>query len=497
MNSTKAGNGFYAYCLSGLLVLLTYSWPVQAQDNPQPDRDKLTASITHLISGGPASSSLWSIVVRDSSNTPITAINSDMLVRPASNLKLLTSAAILDQLGPDYRFETQMYISGEIRDSTLFGDIHFLGGGDPTIDRHNHNNDPLIVMYAFVQALFEKGIVRVQGDIFGNVSLFDDVPYPRGWEWDDLSYYYAPEISPLSFNGNTVYLKVDSNGPVGSTPGISWFPMNTDFVEFINEQLITPANSRFDEQYRRILGSNVIILRSSVPRGFVETEPLSITNPPMFFMDTFRKFAASQGLEMVGEMHISREKKTWETYTLVHTHYSPPLSEILKSINQDSDNFYTEMLLKYIAAKRYQAIGSTELGLAIVSEFAQSQGMNPSQIRMRDGSGMAPATLITGNNIVQLLYAMQQHAYFETYFQSLAVAGVDARLRNRFHGSPLYRSINGKTGFISGTRSLSGYLKTENDTKVMFSIITNNYVIPTRQIDAIHQQILELIYSHY
>ncbi len=465
--------------------------------NEEIEKLSLQQTISSIIAESTSPNSLWSVVLKDTSYNVLLEINGNSLVRPASNIKLLTSAAILDQLSPDYRLHTDLYIDGEIRDSVLYGDIHFRGGGNPAIDRHTYNEDPLIVMYEFVQALQMAGIERVEGDVFGNVSLFDDIPYPRGWEWDDLSYYYAPEISPLSFNGNTVYLTVDSNRPVGSAPGISWFPMNTDFVEFINEQLITARGSRFNEDYRRILGTNIILLRSTLPQGFAETEPLSITNPPLFFIDTFVKFAATQGLEITGGLITTRESKDWENYQKLHRHSSPELSYIIEMINKESDNFYTEMMVKYLAHHVYETTGSTELGLTYIREFAQRVGMDVRNLRMRDGSGMAPATLTTARDIAHLLAFMRNHEYADVYFQSLAVSGQDARMRNRFLASPLQGAINGKTGFVSGTRSLSGYLHTQQENQVVFSIITNNYTVPTRNIDAIHQQILEHIYEHF
>lgn len=487
-----------SFFISLILLLFTLLQPNSAyseqSENLNPD---LNQKIHQLIDRSMVSNSLWAVVVRDSLNQPLVDINSTAIIRPASNIKLLTSAAIMDELGTDFRFSTKLYGNGNLVDNVWHGDIHFLGGGDPTIDGRFYDEDPLQVFNYFIDKLLEMGIMKVEGDLFGNESLFDDIRYPRGWEWDDLSFYYAPEISALSFNGNCVDLEVHTNFSPGSTPEISWYPFNTDYVHFVNEQLITPRGTRFDEQYHRILGTNTIKLRSTLPQGYIETEPLSVSNPAKFFIDTFKKYAASQGIEITGELRVSSEIKDWSEYTLIHDHRSAPLSEILKAINQDSDNLYTEMLLKKAASKKYKTQGSTELGLTLVREFAESKGLNIGSMRMRDGSGMAPATLITGHDIAELLYKMQERDDFSIYFNSLAVAGLDARLQNRFHGSPLLGELYGKTGFISGTRSLSGYMMTGNGERLIFSIITNNYTTATRNVDALHQAILELVYRTY
>jgi D-alanyl-D-alanine carboxypeptidase/D-alanyl-D-alanine-endopeptidase (penicillin-binding protein 4) len=237
-----------------------------------PLNAQVSNSLRAIIEDGPAANSFWAVAVTDTIGRLIENYNASNLIRPASTQKLVTSAAYLHLLGPDFRYETTLYGVGEQDGATWKGDLLIRGTGDPTIN-DDFYDDPLFLFDAWVQLFDSLGISKIDGNIIGNDSYFDDVPYPRGWEWDDLSYYYGVETGALSFNKNVVNLEVLADGEIGTTPDIQWYPFNTPYVEFINEQIITPPNASFQESYRRILGTNTIVLRSSLPKGYYETEP--------------------------------------------------------------------------------------------------------------------------------------------------------------------------------------------------------------------------------
>ncbi len=463
-----------------------------------PLKGQVSGSLKAIIEEGPAADSFWAVAVTDSTGRLIENYNSNHLIRPASTQKLITSAAFLNYLGPDYRFETTLYGIGEQQGDSWVGDILIRGKGDPSISGDLYD-DPMFLFEMWTQLFDSLGIRQIRGNIIGNESYFDDVPYPRGWEWDDLSYYYGVETNALSFNNNVVNLEVLADGEIGSTPEIQWFPFNTPFVEFINEQIITPSNTSFNESYRRILGTNTIVLRSSLPRGYYETEPLSVTWPSLFFIDTFRRYLQQMGIRVTGQLITDRQYRNWsdQDYKVLHVHKSEPLHVLIQEKNQNSNNFYTEMLLKTVAAERFATEGSTELGIQAVKQFLSNKGIDTNYVRMRDGSGMAPANLLRASDLNRLLFEMKSDDHFEYYFSSLAIAGRTGTLRYRFHNSPVIDRFYGKTGFMSGVRTISGYLKTRDGQDLIVTIATNNFTSRTAVIDGVHQRILEYLYSVY
>lgn len=461
----------------------------------QTDYTSVQSQVNQMIAHNPANQAVWGVSLRDKSGAEVISHQSRTMMRTASNSKLFVSASLLDILGPDKRFETIIYGDGELIDSTFYGSLFIVGSGDPSIDGYFFGDDPLYVFNALINQLKDLGITQIQGDLHGNESLFDDIRYPRGWEWDDLSYYYASEISALSFNRNNVDLTVRASGRPGDQPTISWFPFNTDYVTFVNEQIITPANVRFNESYARILGTNTILLRSTLPVGMLETESLSISEPALFFIDTFRKQAEKRGLSWKGELIVENYARKWSEFKILASHTSPPLSQLIRRINANSDNFYTEMLVKALAAYHLNITGTTVAGLEIISNWLEANGINASQFNFRDGSGMASANLSNASTVSQLLHLMRNHRHYEPFRNSLAVPGEDGTLRNRFLTSPIMEAKSGKTGFIAGVRTLSGYITTRSGSTYSFSILTNNFTNRVSVIDNVHQSVLELIYN--
>jgi len=451
------------------------------------------------ISNSRAADAFWSYVVRDSSGTLLECHNREKLVRPASNLKLLTSAAILDRLGSDFTYKTYMYGVGRQIGDTWDGDVIIRGSGDPSISGTFYDKDRFHVFEQFFRALDTLGIRRIDGNLIGNDSYFDRQPYPKGWSWEDLSFYYGVEISALSFNENAVDLEVFADDEIGETPSIQWFPFETDYVEFINDQIIVPPQAEYDEYYRRLLGTNTIVLGSKLPKGYYEEESLSVMNASLFFMDTFKQYLEDGGIRVGGQIVIDDQPKEWsgEPYRVLGVHESVPLARLLQQVNRESSNFYTEMLLKTAAAETFNAQGSTELGIGLVREFAHRMGMDTTDVEMSDGSGMSPVTLLSADELTNLLVSMQTHPEFETYRRSLANGGVAGSLEHRFRNTPLEGRLFGKTGYVSGVRALSGYLRASSGKTVVFSLFTNNYTNKTSYIDHLHERFLNELYNAY
>lgn len=473
-----------------ILMILSYQTRSAVSQDISP--------IQELISNSAVSSSFWSYQVRDAEGAILEEYNGDYLIRPASNLKLVTSAAYLDRLGADFQFETVLYGSGLQEENQWSGDLYIRGAGDPSINGKAYD-DPLFLFQHWFSTLDSMGIEVIEGNIVGHDGFFDDIPYPRGWEWDDLSYYYAPELSALSFNQNVVDLEVRADGRPGSRPSITWFPFETSYVRFINEQRITPENTSFDESYRRELGSNTIYLRSTLPIGHYETEPLSIHNPSLYFIDTFKRYLQLMGIRVKGQLLVSDEPMDWgnESLTEIDRHRSKPLHTMVNHLNRESDNHYAEMLLKTMVAEEFGVPGSTELGLEMVKEFMNEHGFDTTAVELRDASGMAPATLVKTSDLNSFLTGIQDKPYFNQYYNSLSVAAQNGTLKNRFYNSNIANNFYGKTGFMSGVRSLSGYLNTESGKRVIVTIATNNYTVKTAVVDRVHQQILDYLYSRY
>lgn len=454
-----------------------------------------------IINSAPNQEALWSVTVRDDDGRILEEFNSDKLIIPASNQKLFTTAAILDGLGSDFRFTTNIYGKGKLVDGSWNGQLMIKGVGDPSISGIMYEEKKEFVFENLIAQINEKGIEEFNGQILGDESYFDGQIYPKGWDWDDLSFYYGVEISPLSFNNNAVDLVVDANGKVGDKPTIEWFPWNTNYVEFSNNQVIAASNTKYDEFYERYLGTSRIELGSSLPQGYIEEESLSINCAGCFFLSSFDEFLVKKGLKKEKQYseYVIQTSPSIELseYSLLASHTSEPLSTLIEWTNKESDNFYTEMLLKTLVAEKIGIPADFENGIKLVREFLGQMDIDTTYVIMKDGSGMASGNFTKTSILSEFLVKMQNHTEFPSFYNSMSIAGIDGTIGHRMKGTPLYNNFKGKSGYVGGVRTLSGYFTTQSGERLIVSLAANNFIGKVRPIDSIHEQILEYLYEKY
>ena len=440
----------------------------------------------------------WSVSVRDSIGEIVEEYNSDHLIIPASNQKLFTTAAVLDGLGSDFRYETHIYGDGELNEGYWDGSIIIYGSGDPTISGFMYDDDRNHVFKSLFDQLVGYGIQEVGDVIIADVSYFDEQVYPKGWDWEDLSFYYGVEINPLSFNNNAVDLIVDANGKIGNKPLISWFPNNTDFVKFHNRQTITPADTQYAEDYLKILGKNEFILRSKLPQGYTEEESLAVTDATAYFLSSFITFVNQNGIITNTNSRTHTTSGTdYSTYNILATHTSKPLSQLIEWTNKESDNFYTEMLLKTLAAEKKGLPGTFNNGINEVRQFLGRMKIDTTNVFMKDGSGLASGNLTKTSILTDFLVKMQHQVEFESFYNSLSIAGIDGTIAHRMKPTPLFNNFRGKSGYLGGVRTLCGYFITSSGEPLIVSIATNNFIGKVQPIDKIQEDILMYLYEKY
>lgn len=481
----------YPICIAGFILLV--SVPLYAQQS-------LSSQISHYIKETGTNGAIWSVSVRDTTGKKIIGINDQKLVTPGSNLKLMTSAAILHALGIKYRFKTSLYGFGQRKDSVWDGDVYIVGTGDPSINGDFYQGDPLHVFDEFYEKLDSLGIKSVNGYIIANNSYFDSKPYPDGWSWNNLTSSAVPEIDALSFNNNCIDITTKAKGRIGDSPEIHWFPYNTNFVHVINEQTITPDDTPFDAQYKRILGTNTIILKSNIPQNDVEKVSITVTNPAHFFIDSFKKYLNINGFNWKGNEIVDNRMHNWRDttkFTKLVVHRSQPVGTLIQRINKNNNNFYAEMMLKASAAKVFEAQGSTDLGIQLVGNYLASLGIDTSKVEMTDASGVSDHTLVETAGLTKFLVKIRNKKYFPVYQNSLSQASLDGTLENRFLNTPLQTKVLGMATRKMNSAAFSGYISTKKNKTLIFSIITNHFKGNWKKVTAVQDKVLSLFYNHY
>lgn len=488
------------FLLTGWLTVSAWAQPAPPQNPSQ-----LARAIDAVLADRAFANAFWGVVVVDlESGETLYRRNADKSFVPASNVKLYTTAAALDQLGPEYRYETRLYIDGPIVDGVLHGNLIVRGAGDPTLGGHydpetgeyDEFADATKVFRDWADSLRAAGITEITGDLIGDDDIVDDEPLGPGWSWNDETYYYAAQLSGLSFNDNVVHVQIRGrqNGQPGS---VTWQPFETDYVEIVNQTRTGPSNSSIREGYRRERGTNRIILTSRVPAGRVDSEALTVDNPTLFAVHVLRETLHRAGITVHGrpvdvDSLADRPDYVGGGLRRVAVHTSRPLSDVVRMINKPSQNLYAEMLLKTLAAERAGAPGtqnlvhgSTEMGLKVAERTFARAGIDTEILQLVDGSGLSRRNLVTPEMTAALLRYMWNHpdeAVREAFYASLPIAGVDGSLRNRLRSGPAYRHVRAKTGTLGNVSSLSGYVRSARGTPLAFVMMTNHYTAGSQAV---------------
>lgn len=480
------------------LLLLGLPGRVPAQATPE-----LVDALRTLLGSDATANAFWGVHIIDlEQDAVLYARHSDRSFVPASNMKLYTTASALDQLGPDFQYTTTLYADGTVADSVLHGNLVVRGSGDPSIGGRFADGDRTLIFRQWAHALRAAGIREVRGDVIGDDDVFDDLHLGFGWSWDDTPYWYAAQLGGLVFNDNCVDVSIE--GTREGQPGrVTWAPMQTDYVRVVNATRTVAAGGSIDEGYARPAGTNELRLTSRVPEGRTDEESLTVDNPTLFFVHVMRAALVQAGIAVLGnpvDVDDLSIKPDYTHLTQVAVHTSPPLSELVKVVNKRSHNLYADQLLKTLAVHAVPDTAGSHLGgiEAAMHTFAAAR-IDTSRIRMVDGSGLSYMNLVTPRMTTRLLRHLWAHpnpAVFEAFEASLPIGGVDGSLAGRFREGAAHGNVRAKTGFITGARTLSGYVTTANGRTLAFSLMCNHYTIPTREVNRMQDALVTLLAAY-
>lgn len=474
----------------------------RAQDVPI---NLLRRGIDAIVEQEAFGNAIWGIEIRDAASGKVLyARNAHKSMLPASNTKLATTAAALEQLGPDFRLETTLFAEGEVADSTLRGRLIVRGGGDPTIAEGLRDYGYVGLFAEWADSLRAAGIAHVEGVIVGDDDAFDDVPYGPGWQWDDLPYYYAPQISALSYNENVARFSLLGQSP-GRPAVVDWEP-RTGYVTARNQTVSVHSSGRIEEEYVRDERHQTFILRSRVPEGQVEREALSVWNPTLFFVHVLREELERARIDVAGPVLDVDDLAMPPRYDLEHVrpiarHHSPPISRLVELVNRPSHNLAAESLHKTLgripaSASEGWRVGTWSGGRARVAETLARAGVDTTTVDLRDGSGLSRMNVVTPKALAQLLTYMWNHdnpQVRDAFVASLAIGGAPGTLSARFtSGAPAQR-VHARTGTMSFVSALSGYLTRPSDPPLVFVILCNNFTVPSRVVRAAQDDIVNLL----
>ncbi|MBC9718196.1 D-alanyl-D-alanine carboxypeptidase/D-alanyl-D-alanine-endopeptidase [Streptomyces sp. TRM66268-LWL] len=461
----------------GLAVtVLTWSGPAGADSAAAP-RPGLTEAIETILADPRMDGGAASVVVADAGSGEVLYRHEagDRLM-PASNTKLVTSAAAAELLGTDYRFTTEALADGPRRGSVLQGDLYLRGSGDPTALAEDYR--------ALAAAVADRGVRTVTGGLVADDTRFDSQRLGRSWAADDESSYYSAQISALTvapdkdYDSGTVIVEVFPGAAAGDRPRVAVTP-RTGYVEIVNQAETLPAGQDGTLAVERRHGTNEIVVSGGIAAGDDPAkEWATVWEPTGYAADVFRRALADEGVRVLGRTQLGR--KAPQTAQELAVHRSMPLKDLLVPFMKLSNNMHAEALTKAIGYEK-SGRGTWSAGLTAISGYLKHAGVDSARMRQVDGSGLSRMNNFPAAQLVELLLSVRQEPWYPDWLRSLPVACdpdrfVGGTLRSRMCGTPAALNARAKTGSLTGASALSGYVKDKDGRELVYAIVLNNYL---------------------
>lgn len=467
------------------------------------ETDELARRINSAIDESEFAAARWGIKVISMSNgATLYQRDADRPFIPASNMKIYTTGVALDLLGGDYRWRTSVYAKAQADQSgTLRGDVILYGRGAPDLVSHSQD-ESRASLAKLAGDLHARGIRRIDGNVIGDESFFRGDSLGDGWQWTDMQWYFGAEASALTVNENQIDFNLVPSAK-SEEPPIARTSDAENFVTVENRMITGKHGVRTTVGLHRGLSDNNIqVWGEFAPGSKGFGARLSVHDPALWAAKILLDHLKTRGIVVSGQA-LARDSRHPQIQRFDPSQAvelaevtSEPLSEIAKKTNKESNNLYAELILRTLGREREEMLGppeqigrergDDEKGLAIIRLWLNRAGIPTDRIALHDGSGLSRLNLVTPESTLGLLLSLSKTASGQTFRQSLPISGLDGTLGGRL--KTLGERVSAKTGSLTYTHSLSGYLTTVEGEQLAFSILCNDQTSrgnATRLIDQI------------
>jgi D-alanyl-D-alanine carboxypeptidase/D-alanyl-D-alanine-endopeptidase (penicillin-binding protein 4) len=423
----------------------------------------------------------WSICFADAvTGEMIYSHDADRNLASASVMKLYPTSAALLFLGPDYRYETKLYITGNFnsRRGVLDGDVIICGGGDPALGSEYFSDHYGDVTATWVNALREAGIKRVRGSVAAAESIYDFNPAPSGWAWGDLGQYYGAGVYDININDNMyrIYITGRGEGEPAIIDSVQDYGSDIVLTNYLTSSGRTDRGYVYNAPY-----SDMAWVTGSVPADSSFALRASVPDPPFALVRKLDARMRASGIRVDARPSALRVPLDTVNSRKVITTLSPALAEIVSVTNHESVNMYAEALRKHLG---YTVLGqgTFSAGSAVIRQFLDSIGCEPYEAVMLDGSGLSSNNNISALMTVRLLVHMNNSACAGPFIASLPEGAVSGTMKNYFRDEVFNGRVVAKTGTITSAKSFAGYFTTNSGRRIAFTTFANGFNVPSRTI---------------
>ncbi|MDD5057160.1 MAG: D-alanyl-D-alanine carboxypeptidase/D-alanyl-D-alanine-endopeptidase [Sideroxydans sp.] len=391
------------------------------------------------------------------------SLNAQRAMNPASTMKLLTTYAALDMLGPAYTWKTEAYIDGDLKDGVLNGNLILKGYGDPKFSIEQ--------FWLWLSELRSRGLREIRGDLILDRSYFDLPAHdPAAFDEDPArAYNVGPDA--LLINFNTLRLRYMPDGDrvkIVSEPVL-------DGVNVDNQ--LTPNNlpvncDNWNELFSVQPRGDSVVMQGDYPMGCGEREQnLSVMPHTRYVGAVFGAIWKELGGTLQGK---EREGIVGSNAKLFSTHRSEPLSIVIRDINKFSNNVMARQVFLTLGgtvpaldAPATDAVFNTqpltiERGILAMQLWLARNQMDFKEVVLENGAGLSRKERISAAHMAQLLRHAYDHPMNAELQASLPILGMDGSVKKRLKESPAAGHAHLKTGTLEGVKTLAGYVKSKS-----------------------------------
>jgi len=432
------------------------------------DRDYLPPEVERVMAQQHIPGTGLSVLVKEvGRDEPLLSYNSTVPRNPASTMKVVTTYAALELLGPAYTWRTRAYATGPIRDQVLQGDLVLVGGGDPFLTAER--------WWGFVNGLRQEGIQRVTGDVIIDNSYFAPLGDDRG-AFDNKpfsTYNVLPDALLVNFQTVTFSLFPDLAAGTLRASAYPW-PANLKIDSAVRldrgpcrrggagVEVSTPdgaAGDRVDFAGRYSSGCGAMSFTRAVMRA------------PEYAYGTFKTFWEESGGKLDGGWRIGVLPSGAK---MIYSQDSLSLAEIIRLVNKFSSNTMARQLLLTLGAEKAGRPGTTSGGRRVIVDFLASQGVSIPDLVLDNGSGLSREERISAAGLADVLLAAWRSQYMPEFAASLPLSATDGTLRKRFRSPEMQGRLRMKTGTLEGVSALAGYVSAASGRTFVAVIIVNH-----------------------
>lgn len=486
------------------IILATLGLWLTAQTPAQAQVPSLQQSIETIISDPALSEATVGICVRTGDGRTLADIESDNMIMPASNMKLISTGAAIHLLGPNYQYITRIGYDGVVEKGILKGNLYIIGGGDPTTGSKDSIATPMTELFdIWEKTVRDAGIRRIDGYIIGDGRYFDGMPEHPSWQWSDIGTYYGSGPTGLMFYENTQSFRASAGKKVGDPVNIVPSYPEAPWMEFryncttgkagTGDQLYMYASDLSPvAEIRGTFGVDRAAKRVDCTNKFPEYTLAS------YFADRLR----SKGIPNEGpadfRLCTDIDASSADNLEIIGSTLSPALKRIIFETNHESNNLYAETLSKTLG-KKLTGSACYDSTYVAMETVLKELGMDTSYgIKMADGSGLSRKNYVSPDFFCRFLIAMMSSPHFEDYIYSLPSPGSNGTLSSNMAKSPaeMKARIKVKSGSMDGVRCYSGYVIPKEgckDETIVFSIMVNNCTAPVWKVRQLLDKIMAAI----